>query len=111
MKEYNKPVQFDGDIIITDPCYLMRKGDDNQLVHVLGFDLIQKPKYKGFFSCMPVPNKMPSEKDYEDCVMLHLTDSRLTPVDIHVAEMKLDMKESFASFLGKKFSMEEAKKS
>lgn len=109
MKQYNKPLRFDGDIIITDPCYLMKRGEENQLVHILGFDLVQKPEYKNFFSGIPGPNKTLSDRDYADCVMLHLTDSRLTPVDISTAEIELGTRESLARLFEEKFSMEEAK--
>ena len=63
--EYNKPMRFDGDIIITDPCYIMN--DDTKP------DYSTSPEWWDFFSkaylTQEVPYKTyhyPEASEYED---------------------------------------------
>ena len=49
--EYNKPMRFDGDIIITDPCYIMN--DDTQP------DYSTSPEWWDFFSKAYLTQEVP----------------------------------------------------
>lgn len=110
MQDYNTPIRFDGDIIITDPCYFIRKDENKQLIHEIEFEHIEKPRYEEYFSCMSEPNKMPSDKDYADCIMLSISDPRVTRKDMDSAIIQLELEEIFASCASKAFSMEKARK-
>ena len=54
--EYNKPMRFDGDIIITDPCYIMNEDTKP--------DYSTSPKLLDFFS--KAGCHYPEARDYED---------------------------------------------
>lgn len=67
---YNKPIRFDGDIIITDPCYIMRED------HQKNYDTL--PSWWDFVSkatCETITANgrtfkrynMPKPEDYPDC--------------------------------------------
>lgn len=63
---YNKPVRFDGDIIITDPCYIMKKGRYNFKEVPCWWDFVSKvivSERDGMTHYEP-----PTPSDYEDCV-------------------------------------------
>lgn len=78
---YNKPLRFDGDIIITDPCYIMRRGEDNQLVRSLHFSDAQQPQAKDFFSYpldLKGNNYPPLPTDYPDCIEVDYKDPRIS---------------------------------
>lgn len=77
---YNKPLRFDGDIIITDPCYIMQKGEDNQFVQSLHLPEVQEPQYEDYFS-YPIGLKgngrVPIPTDYPDCIKVDYKDPRV----------------------------------
>lgn len=76
---YNTPIRFDGDIIITDPCYIIREDDTEQLIHELTFEQVEKPKQEDYYSCTPKHKGLPGPEDYQDCIVLDLDDPRITP--------------------------------
>lgn len=49
---FNTPVRFDGDIIITDPCYIIRDRDSEQLIDTLDFERVSYPEHKYFYSIL-----------------------------------------------------------
>ena len=69
---YNTPVRFDGDIIITDPCYIIREGED-QFVQSLHFKKVEEPDMKNYFTHK-------NEEDYDDCIMIDIEDTRVATV-------------------------------
>lgn len=76
---YNVPVRFDGDIIITDPCYVMRKDDENQFINTIAFKQLEIPQAKDYFTYIG-DKGYARAKDYPDCIMLDLDDPRVDPV-------------------------------
>lgn len=75
-KAYNKEVRFDGDIIITDPCYIMNKENDDRFdkdgntKSPCWWDFVSKTTStvcdSGFGSTYLRYN-MPKPEDYPDC--------------------------------------------
>lgn len=76
---YNTPVRFDGDIIITDPCYIIREGADKQLVRELAFEKVEKPEIEDFYSVIDGTSGYANPEKYPDCLMLPLDDPRISP--------------------------------
>lgn len=68
---YNTPIRFDGDIIITDPCYIMRK--DSQLDYSTSpswWDFLSKTTYEEITDDSGRTFKRynyPKPQDYPDC--------------------------------------------
>lgn len=56
---YNTPVRFDGDIIITDPCYIINHDNDDHT----------PPPHWSDYVTHPAPNKFafPGPENYPDC--------------------------------------------
>lgn len=97
---YNVPVRFDGDIIITDPCYVMRKDYNNQFINTISFKQLEVPRTKNYFTYVR-DNGCVRAEDYPDCIMLELDDPR---VDLDVKESK----EDFINFM-KKINIDDEK--
>lgn len=68
---YNTLIRFDGDIIITDPCYIIRKGE-NQFVDTLTFEEVEEPERSQYMSYR-------REEDYPDCIWIDIDDPRVDP--------------------------------
>ena len=71
---YNTPVRFDGDIIITDPCYIMNHNNDDNAQYPDLWDYISQKHevpnlYGGMMFGMPRPEYYPDcrEKTILDC--------------------------------------------
>ena len=75
---YNEKVRFDGDIIITDPCYIIREDKNKQLIHELVFENVEQPKLKDYYSIISKYGGFPDEEEYPDCEMLEMDDPRVT---------------------------------
>lgn len=99
---YNVPFRFDGDIIITDPCYILREDKTKQLIHNLVFDEVEAPKLKDYFSVLSKYGSFPDEEDYPDCEMLEMDDPRVTDHDRkfrqELYEMIRDFRKNFPDF-------------
>jgi len=57
---FNTPIRFDGDIIITDPCYIIRDRKSEQLIDTLNIERVDYPDPKNYYSIltergMPAP--------------------------------------------------------
>ena len=74
---YNTLIRFDGDIIITDPCYVMRHGED-QFIKTVVFEKVEDPQQKDYYSYIR-DNGVVLEEDYPDCIMIDLDDPRVDP--------------------------------
>lgn len=81
---YNTPVRFDGDIIITDPCYIIRKGED-QLVKTIKFKTVEEPYMENYLTHK-------NKTEYDDCIMINIEDPR---VDADLKRMRKDMIQRF----------------
>ena len=65
---FNTPVRFDGDIIITDPCYIIRDRDSEQLIDTLNIERVAYPKPKDYYSIL-TENGLPAPaSEYPDYV-------------------------------------------
>ena len=49
---FNTPIRFDGDIIITDPCYIIRDRKSEQLIDTLNIERVDYPKPKYYYSIL-----------------------------------------------------------
>ena len=59
--EYNTPIHFDGDIIITDPCYIMNEDNEDKKEYPSWWDFVSKSYKKENGSYY-----VPKAKDYPD---------------------------------------------
>lgn len=89
---YNTPIRFDGDIIITDPCYILRENKEMQLVHELEFEKVEEPKVQDYFSVLSKHGYRPDDEDYPDCMLLDCDDPRISS---RVAEVRRELYQSF----------------
>ena len=67
---YNTPIRFDGDIIITDPCYIMRKdGQPDYSTSPSWWDFVSKTTSEEITSNGRTFKRYnpPKPKDYPDC--------------------------------------------
>ena len=62
---YNTPVQFDGDIIITDPCYIMNHDNDDPTPIPAWWDFLSKAAGETFDGTTRY--NYPKPEDYPDC--------------------------------------------
>lgn len=67
--EFNKPVHFDGDIIITDPCYITKDNEEKRVPSPCWWDYITINHYDGYKYHYPKPQEYPDArlKTIEDC--------------------------------------------
>lgn len=93
---YNTPIRFDGDIIITDPCYILREDKEKQLIHEIEFEYVEEPQIKDYFSVASKYGGRPDDEDYTDCMMLDFDDPRVSSRDV---TFRRDLYESFQSML------------
>ena len=89
---YNVPIRFDGDIIITDPCYIIREDKEKQLIHELQFEKVEEPRVQDYFSVLSKYGHRPDDEDYPDCIMLDYDDPRVSPWLVEIR------RELYASF-------------
>lgn len=72
--EYNIPIRFDGDIIITDPCYIINRDNDDKAKYPSWTDYLSKATYEiskdgEKIYHMPKATDYPDvrKKSFEDC--------------------------------------------
>lgn len=82
--EYNTPIRFDGDIIITDPCYIMNEENEDKKEYPSWWDFFSKSykKENGSYY-MPVPEDYPDArpKTFDD--FLRLAEGQTHAAKIH----------------------------
>lgn len=95
--EYNTPIRFDGDIIITDPCYIMNRDNEDKEEYPSWWDFLSKSykKENGTYY-RPKPEDYPDArpKTFEDFLFEANGDIRWAKIN-----------QNFESDWGKKFPM------
>ena len=94
--DFNTPVKFDGDIIITDPCYLMKERDRAKLEYPSWWDYLSKT------TTSTAPNgsiryNHPEPKDYPDARPKTIEDCHGDEMDIRIFKFESRFKTVYYS--------------
>lgn len=84
---FNTPIRFDGDIIITDPCYIIRDRDSEQLVDTLNIKRVPYPDPKYFYSILTEDGFPAPASEYTDYIEEEIKKEDMTDYEKYLAEL------------------------